>query len=1062
MSARIARGGPLSAAAVAISVAAGWVVGVRWLTTWGQGPTMKLGNTVAVVLAAVALALLAGDPPRPGRRPLTAVLSVLVGLRGVVVLAEWATGHALTVDRLVESRVAGDAVASRPSPHAAIGLILLCGALLTVDAERPVPRRLHVGLVGLLGTVVAFAGVGWLFDSDTVTGGTSVGGISLPAFVCFLGLFVGLVGLRPGRPPVAWLRGDGAAATMLRRLVPAAFIVPVLLGGARLLGEEAGWYDERFGLALFATSMIAVVLTIVFVTARTVRTREREGTVLQARLEATLDQLPGAVFLCDTDGRLRSVNRACAEAIGLPATALVGRRVDGLTGYGPLAELERLDVDTVHRGAVSREMDVRHADGTVHHEVVTHYPVRDEDGALIGIGGIALDITARTVAERALSDAEHRLRQLLESAPDAMVVAGEDGVIRTVNAQAERLFGYSREELVGSPVDRLIPTSRREAHAQHRAAFGSAPTARPMGAGRALRARRKDGSECPVEISLAPLQTEEGLLVTAAIRDVTERARDEAEQAALRRVATAVAQDADPSAIFELVAKEVAGVLGVGHGSVVRFESEESGTVLGRWTPAGPMHPGAPIDLDDGTAVGLVAQTGRPARLDAYPPGGSFAVEQARAGLRSAVAAPIRVGGRLWGAVAAATSAPEPLPAEGEERVERFADLVATAISNAQAWETLARQAATDAITGVPNYRTFHSRLRDEIERATRHRRPLSVVLFDLDRFKLVNDTHGHHAGDKVLAAVARALAAEARGGEVVARVGGEEFAWLLPETDALGAFAAAERARRAVAALDFGPIGRVTVSAGVSSLEDSGDGELLVQCADRALYWAKDAGRNQTFRYTAETQAALAEQPHRRERHQSMNSIRALARAIDAKDIGTRSHSERVAALSEELARRCGWTSKRARQLHAAALLHDVGKIGIPDSILLKPSSLTADEYEEIKRHAEVGAHIAAEVLDEEPTRWVRHHHERWDGAGYPDGLAGHEVPDGAQLLALADAWDVMTTARSYQPTLTIEEARAECLAQRGAQFSPEAVDALLALSADELAAIRPAVLGT
>ncbi|UTI65117.1 diguanylate cyclase [Paraconexibacter antarcticus] len=1059
MSARLARGGPPAAAAVAASVAAGWVLGARWLTSWGQGPTMKFGTAAAVVIAALAITLLAGDPPRASRRPLTAVLAVLVGIRGVVILAEWATGHALTVDRLVASRVAGDAVATQPSPHAAIGLVLLCGALLTVDAQHRLLRGLHVALTGLLGTIVAFAGVGWLFGSVSVTAGASVGSISLPTFVCFLGLFVGLVGLRPDRPPVAWLRGDGAAATMLRRLVPTAFVAPVLLGGARLLGEEAGWYDERFGLALFATSMIAVVLTIVFVTARTVRKREREGTVLQARLEATLDQLPGAVFLCDTDGQLQSVNRACAEAIGLPAAALVGRRVDSLTSYGPLAELQRLDVATVRYGAASREMDVRHADGTVHHEVVTHYPVRDEDGALIGIGGIALDITARTVAERALADAERRLRQLLESAPDAMVVAGEDGVIRTVNAQAERLFGFSREELVGSSVDLLIPAARRGAHAQHRAAFGSAPTARSMGAGRALRARRKDGSECPVEISLAPLQTEEGLLVTASIRDVTERARDEAEQAALRRVATAVAQDADPSAIFELVAKEVAGVLGVGHGSVVRFESEGSGTVLGRWTPAGPSQPGAPIDLDDGTAVGLVAQSGRPARLDAYPRGGSFAVEQARAGLRSAVAAPIRVGGRLWGAVAAATSAAEPLPAEDEARVERFADLVATAISNAQAWETLARQAATDAITGV--YRTFHSRLRDEIERATRHRRPLAVVLFDLDRFKLVNDTHGHHAGDKVLAEVARTLAAEARGGEVVARVGGEEFAWLLPETDALGAFAAAERARRAVAALDFGPIGTVTVSAGVSSLEDSGDGELLVQCADRALYWAKDAGRNQTFRYTAETQAALAEQPHRRERHQSMNSIRALARAIDAKDIGTRSHSERVAALSEELARRCGWTSKRARQLHAAALLHDVGKIGIPDSILLKPSSLTADEYEEIKRHPEIGAQIAAEVLDEEPTRWVRHHHERWDGAGYPDGLAGHDVPDGAQLLALADAWDVMTTARSYQRTLTIEEARAECVAQRGAQFSPEAVDALLALSADELAAIRPAVLG-
>jgi HD-GYP domain-containing protein (c-di-GMP phosphodiesterase class II) len=301
-------------------------------------------------------------------------------------------------------------------------------------------------------------------------------------------------------------------------------------------------------------------------------------------------------------------------------------------------------------------------------------------------------------------------------------------------------------------------------------------------------------------------------------------------------------------------------------------------------------------------------------------------------------------------------------------------------------------------------------------------------------------------------------MAAEAREGEIVARVGGEEFAWLMPETDAIGAFAAAERARQAVAACDLGAVGQVTVSAGVCSVEDSGDAALLLQLADKALYWAKDAGRNATYRYTEEAEATLSqEQPNQRERHQSMSSIRALARAIDAKDIATRSHSERVAALSEELALRLGWTSKRARQLHTAALLHDVGKIGIPDSILLKPTPLTPEEYRDVMRHSEIGAQIASEVLDAEPTRWVRHHHERWDGRGYPDGLAGDVIPDGAQLLGLADAWDVMTTARSYQPTRTITEARAECLAERGAQFAPEAVDALLAFTSAELAAIQP-----
>jgi putative nucleotidyltransferase with HDIG domain len=175
------------------------------------------------------------------------------------------------------------------------------------------------------------------------------------------------------------------------------------------------------------------------------------------------------------------------------------------------------------------------------------------------------------------------------------------------------------------------------------------------------------------------------------------------------------------------------------------------------------------------------------------------------------------------------------------------------------------------------------------------------------------------------------------------------------------------------------------------------------------------------------------------------MSSVRALARAIDSKDSSTAQHSERVALNARELALALGWTQKRAELLHACGLLHDVGKIGIPDSILLRPGPLGADEYEQIKRHAEVSAQIAAEVLEDEQVSWIRGHHERWDGAGYPDQLRGDEIPDGAQLLALADAWDVMTQSRTYQQPKTIAEALADVREQSGHQFAPNAVRALV-----------------
>ncbi len=178
------------------------------------------------------------------------------------------------------------------------------------------------------------------------------------------------------------------------------------------------------------------------------------------------------------------------------------------------------------------------------------------------------------------------------------------------------------------------------------------------------------------------------------------------------------------------------------------------------------------------------------------------------------------------------------------------------------------------------------------------------------------------------------------------------------------------------------------------------------------------------------------------------MNPSVAYLSRRGGRNASTRQHSERVASLAERLALAQGWTAKRASPLHASGLLHDVGKIGIPDEILLKPGPLTDAEYYQVKRHAEMGAYIAAKVLEAEQIAWVHGHHERWDGTGYPDRIAAEQIPDGAQLLALADAWDVMTQGRTYKPTKGTDEAIAECMAEAGHQFAPAAVDALLTVT--------------
>jgi diguanylate cyclase (GGDEF)-like protein len=303
------------------------------------------------------------------------------------------------------------------------------------------------------------------------------------------------------------------------------------------------------------------------------------------------------------------------------------------------------------------------------------------------------------------------------------------------------------------------------------------------------------------------------------------------------------------------VAEQVATLIDSCTAAVSRFDvATNQGTVVGGWSDEGLDLALVPFALDGVTASAEVFRTGRPARTEAGYASRSDPITAMMSTVRGkdGVAAPITVAGKLWGALGAAYR--EPVPAGVEVRLERFASLVGLAISNADAWDRLERQASTDPLTGIANRRTFHQRLTDEVSRAERYGRHLSLALMDLDNFKAVNDAHGHAGGDRVLVLFAQLLSAHSREGELVARIGGEEFAWLMPETDEDGAHVAADRVREAIETTPFENIGRVTLSAGVCSTDRAPDAGTLMHDADRALYRAKDSGRNMTMLYTDET----------------------------------------------------------------------------------------------------------------------------------------------------------------------------------------------------------------
>ena len=344
----------------------------------------------------------------------------------------------------------------------------------------------------------------------------------------------------------------------------------------------------------------------------------------------------------------------------------------------------------------------------------------------------------------------------------------------------------------------------------------------------------------------------------------------------------------------------------------------------------------------------------------------------------------------------------------------------------------LKRAALSDALTGLGNLRRFREDLRELLPADG----PLALALVDLNGLKAINDREGHAAGDARLRELAAALASLEPTGARGYRVGGDEFALLSPRVEV------GELLERLLTAIPAG-----CASAGVTSWEPGLDPDAFVHRADLALLEAKRTHRSvQPWAPDLEPRAIEMEDagPHR-QRDRAMAG--ALAHAVDARDPQTRSHCETVAGLAELVARQLGLDSERVARVRLAGLLHDVGKIGVPDSILLKPARLTADEYEVMKGHSVLGSEIVAAAGLAQEAEWVRHHHERVDGGGYPCGLAEDEIPLEARLLHVADAYEAMTAGRIYQPARSRADAIAELRANIGTQFDEQCVEALCAV---------------
>jgi diguanylate cyclase (GGDEF)-like protein/putative nucleotidyltransferase with HDIG domain len=353
--------------------------------------------------------------------------------------------------------------------------------------------------------------------------------------------------------------------------------------------------------------------------------------------------------------------------------------------------------------------------------------------------------------------------------------------------------------------------------------------------------------------------------------------------------------------------------------------------------------------------------------------------------------------------------------------------------------DELARLSRVDALTGSLNRRGFAERAEAELAHAIRTGRPVSLLALDLDRFKQVNDTQGHSAGDEILCWVTATLRTSLRPLDAVGRLGGDEFAVLLPGTGESEAREVADRLRRRLAE-------RAPVSMGVAHFPvDGADLDQLVRRADRRLYDSRD-GRQEPS--TADgTQLSWAA---------------ALADAVDTRMNATHPHSHAVADYATMIARALDWPAEQVEPLRIAAMLHDVGKVAISDRILQKPGPLDPDESRQMRRHPVIGAELVERIDGlEDVVPWIRHSHEHFDGSGYPDGLRGDAIPLASRILLVADAFDAMTSQRPYRQPMEAAAAIRELERHAGTQFDPACVAVLLerlALARDAGAALSGA----
>jgi len=637
---------------------------------------------------------------------------------------------------------------------------------------------------------------------------------------------------------------------------------------------------------------------------------------------------------------------------------------------------------------------------------------------------ITRDITNQKKLEEALRNSQQEFASLFKSNPEALVYLDEKGIILDANLRFCELFGYSLKEIKGRNIDDgMIHTLDKIEEGKKLSVKGlkgylNYETIR----------KKKDGTLFPVSISATPLVIDgQAKGVTSTYIDITERKQSEKLQQVLYNISQAANSAISLDQLYPIIHNELSRIIDTTNFYIALVDEKENKIFFPyNIDNAKPIH--LPRTINHNSLIAYVIRTGKSIFVNQeIIKGKKFMMEfKEWFGILRKVwlGVPLKIEDRVIGAMAIQSYTNPNLYSESDIKLMEFvSSQVATTIERKSSEERIKHLSFHDSLTGLYNRAYFE----EELERYNFPRYyPLSVVMLDVNGLKVINDTFGHSEGDRLLQHSSQILTSVSRQGDILARIGGDEFAILLPSTTSEQAHEFCERFKKTCQQDKIKPIYlRPNISLGHTTQEgEYKDTNSLLKEADRNMY------QDKLFNGKS------------REKH----FLEAFRIVLAERDPHTSDHAQRLQELAFSLGKRVGLTEYQLGNLKLLALLHDIGKIGIPDSILFKTYILTPSEWKKMREHSRIGYRMAKNIPDFAPiAQEILHHHEHWDGNGYPNGLKGEKIPLLSRIISIIDAYDVMQSRCPYKGAISKAEALKEVKRCAGTQFDPQLVEIFL-----------------